>query len=140
MTFLPHIVSSKFYPPFLPKLYSTFYMLPKNRMKYSPHQLYKFPVHKYLAIVPVLFSIFLLDQTHIARISFLVIWELRCHSPASIWIVTFSLQLIQNNWELFELQITHTGIIANFCLKPGISFYEDFHKGENVVIVYSLYL
>ena len=38
------------------------------------------------------------SQTHIARISFLILLELKCHSSINIWVVTFSLQLLQNIW------------------------------------------
>ena len=45
---------------------------PKVPYEIPPHRLYKLPVQGYVAIASVLFSIFLLDQTHGARIFFLV--------------------------------------------------------------------
>ena len=42
-------------------------------------KLFKFPAHGCVAIVLVLFYDFLLDQRHIARISFLIFWKTRCH-------------------------------------------------------------
>ena len=90
MTFFP----SRCHPkciPFSPKVSSTYDMFPKNHMKYLPHKLYKFPVQGYVVIISAL------CQTHIARISFFILLQLRCNSSINIWIVTFSLQLLQNS-------------------------------------------
>ena len=54
----------------LPKLSPKYYMLPQYHMKYLL-------VQGYVAIVSVLFSIFLLNQANKPRISFLVLWELK---------------------------------------------------------------
>ena len=88
--FLPLMVSSKVHP-FSPKVSPTYDMFPKNHMKYLPNKLYKFPVQGYVVIISVL------CQTHIARISFLILLQLRCNTSINIWIVTFSLQLLQNS-------------------------------------------
>ena len=110
MTFFP----SRCHPkciPFSPKVSSTYDMFPKNHMKYLPHKLYKFPVQGYVVIISAL------CQTHIARISFFILLQLRCNSSINIWIVTFSLQLLQNSLELFKLLINHMGIILKSYLK-----------------------
>ena len=84
---------------------------------------YLFPVQGYVAILSVLFQNFRFNQAHITRISFLIILQLRCLSPINKWIVTFCFQLLQNGQELFELHITHMGIILNLYLKIKISIY-----------------
>ena len=119
MIFSPHGVIQSV-SPLLPKVSSTYDMLPKNHMKYPLHQLYNFPVRGYIAIVAVLFQNLHLNQTYSENL-FLIFWELRCHSSINIWIVTFSLQLLQNNQEIYELHITHVGIILNLFLKTRIS-------------------
>ena len=53
MAFSPHGVI-QIVSHFLPKLSSTYKMLPKNYMKYPLYQLYKFPFQGYVAIVSVL--------------------------------------------------------------------------------------
>ena len=53
MTRSPHGVIQSV-SPVLPKLPFTYDMLLKNHMKYPFHQLYKFPVQVYVAIVSVL--------------------------------------------------------------------------------------
>ena len=68
-------MSSEVSPNLLYKLFSTYGTPPTNHMKYSEHQLYEFPGHEYVSIVLVLFQDFLLDQTHIPRVSFLIIWN-----------------------------------------------------------------
>ena len=94
----------------------------QSTIRNTPHQLYKFLLQGYVAIVSVLFSISLFDQTNIVTNSFLVLLDLSCHSSISISIVAFSVQLLENNYELFELHLTHMGIILNLYLKTGISF------------------
>ena len=53
MAFSPH-GGIQSVSPFLPKLSSPDDMLPKNHMKYPLHQIYKFSVQGYVAIVSVL--------------------------------------------------------------------------------------
>ena len=130
MTFSPHgVIQSVFH--FLPKLSSIYDMLPKNHMKYPLYQLYKFPVQAYVAIVSVLIKKFCLSQTHIARISFLILLEWKCHSSMNIWVVTFSLHLLQNIWITYNSQ----GTIHNLYLKTGISF---FREGRMILTIINL--
>ena len=144
MTFSPHGVIQSV-SPFLLKCTPS----PPSLL----HQLCKFPVQGYVAILSVLFQNFRFNQAHITRISFLIILQLRCLSPINIWIVTFCLQLLQNGQELFELHITHMSIILNLYLKTGISLCLEgrmmlniinlqkiFTRGKKVQVVYFLCL
>ena len=54
---------------------------------------------------------------HIARISFLLLLELICHSSINIWIVTFSLQLLQNIFITYKSHGYHTQfVLANWII------------------------
>ena len=75
---------SKFVHPPSPKYFSLFDLPPRYHMKYLAHQLCTFSAHGYGVIGPVLFQDFLLDQTHIPRISFLILWNTRFHSWINI--------------------------------------------------------
>ena len=51
------------------------------------------------------------SQTHIVRISFLIILELKCQSWMNIGIVTFSLQLLQNIWITYDSHGYHPQLV-----------------------------
>ena len=96
MTFCPCGVIQSV-SPFLLKVSSTYDMFPKSHMKYSLHQLiwvssWKICCHC-LSINWKRFN-FLFNSFF----SFWNLLELNCHCSINLWIVTFSLYLLQNIW------------------------------------------
>ena len=100
MTFCPCGVIQSV-SPFLLKVSSTYDMFPKSHMKYSLHQLiwvssWKICCHC-LSINWKRFN-FLFNSFF----SFWNLLELNCHCSINLWIVTFSLYLLQNIWNTYN--------------------------------------
>ena len=68
----------------------------------------------------VLLQDFLLDETHVAIISFLILWQTRFHWNQHMdSYFKCSIQLLQNNEETFELYVTYMIIILELHLKTA---------------------
>ena len=82
VTFLPY-GDTQSVSHFLPKLSSTFDMLPKNQMKYPLYQLYQVSSSR-IRCDCFSFNLELSSQSHIERISFLIFLELKCNSSINM--------------------------------------------------------
>ena len=107
----PHMVPSKVFHPFSQKCHL-------HRI-YSQRTIWNTPFISYISFqfkdklpyVSVLIYNFYINQTHIARISFLILLDLKCHSSINKWIVTFSLQLPKDIWITFNSHGYHPQLV-----------------------------